>query len=65
MDKLLTTADVASICRTTADTVRYWRFAGTGPAGFRVGRRVLYTEAEVRRWLAERQAADGIAERSA
>ena len=58
MDKLLTTTEVADICRTSGETVRYWRFAGTGPRGFRLGRRVVYPESEVRRWLAERQAAE-------
>ncbi len=58
LDRLLTTAEVATLCRTNDDTVRYWRFAGTGPKGFRLGRRVVYPEPEVRRWLAERQAAE-------
>ncbi len=58
LDRLLTTAEVAEICRTNDETVRYWRYAGTGPKGFRLGRRVVYPEPEVRRWLAERQAAE-------
>jgi len=28
----------------------YWRHLGIGPAGIRVGRRVLYDEAECDRW---------------
>lgn len=44
---LLTTEDVAARYRTTAATVRYWRHTGYGPAGVRVGRRVLYDEVEV------------------
>jgi len=48
--RLLTTEEVADRLRTSPATVRYWRHAGIGPAGVRVGRRVLYDEAEVIRW---------------
>lgn len=47
---LLTTEDVAARFRTSPATVRYWRHIGIGPTGVRVGRRVLYTEAECDRW---------------
>lgn len=55
---LLTTGEVAELCRTSASTVRYWRHTGMGPLGFRVGRRVLYDEREVERWLREQHRAD-------
>jgi predicted DNA-binding transcriptional regulator AlpA len=55
---LLTTAEVAAMVRTTEDTVRYWRWAGTGPNGFKVGRRVLYESADVRAWIEQRKAAE-------
>ncbi len=45
--RLLTTEEVAD---TSPATVRYWRHLGIGPAGVRVGRRVLYDEAEIIRW---------------
>src|SRR5919205_669727 len=48
--RLLTTTEVAERFRTSASTVRYWRHLGIGPAGIRVGRRVLYDEAECDRW---------------
>ena len=48
--RLLTTEEVAVRFRTSPATVRYWRHVGIGPAGVRVGRRVLYDEAEVIRW---------------
>jgi DNA-binding transcriptional MerR regulator len=51
MGKYLTTADVATICRTSPETVRYWRHIGKGPASFKVGRRVLYAEHVVTEWL--------------
>jgi len=58
--KLLTTAEVATLARTSADTVRWWRHVGQGPAGFRVGRRVLYPEADVHAWLDGLRAADAV-----
>ena len=54
---LLTTAEVAEIARTSPETVRYWRHVGTGPKGFKVGRRVLYRAQEVQSWLDGLQAA--------
>lgn len=52
---LLTTAEVAVRVRTSPETVRYWRHQGTGPRGFKVGRRVLYEENELSRWIAEKR----------
>ena len=48
--RLLTTEEVAQRFRTSPSTVRYWRHLGIGPAGIRVGRRVLYDEGECDRW---------------
>ena len=43
MNKYLTTAEVAERYRTSPATIRYWRYAGTGPRCFmRRGRHVLY-----------------------
>jgi excisionase family DNA binding protein len=47
----LTTGEVAALCRTSPDTIRYWRHCGRGPRSFRVGRRVLYDRSDVERWL--------------
>ncbi|MFI0932947.1 helix-turn-helix transcriptional regulator [Streptomyces sp. NPDC021019] len=46
----LTTADVAARYRTAASTVRYWRHIGYGPKGVKVGRRILYSQAEIERF---------------
>ncbi len=54
-DVLLTTAEVAELCRTVASTVRYWRFTGQGPPGFKVGTRVLYWRSDVLAWLQAKQ----------
>lgn len=57
-DHLLTTAEVALIVRAPVSTVRYWRYLGTGPKCFKLGRRVVYWRADVSTWLAEREATD-------
>lgn len=53
---LMTTNEVAALLRTSPATVRYWRHIGTGPAGFKLGRRVLYDARAVQRWLERKQA---------
>ncbi len=58
MKQYLVTAEVAEMCRTSANTVRYWRHVGKGPRAFRVGRRVLYAKDDVETWLAELQQSD-------
>ncbi len=49
-ERLLTTDEVADYFRTVPGTVRYWRHIGKGPRSFKVGRRVLYREADVKAW---------------
>jgi hypothetical protein len=39
-------------------TVRKWRYEGTGPQGFRVGRHVRYRESDVRSWEEDRLRAE-------
>src|SRR5215213_9950490 len=39
-------------------TLRYLRHLGEGPPAFRLGRRLVYDEADVLAWIAERKAAD-------
>ncbi|KNB51914.1 helix-turn-helix transcriptional regulator [Streptomyces caatingaensis] len=46
----LTTAEVAERYRTAESTVRYWRQAGKGPRGVKIGKCVLYAEAELLRY---------------
>lgn len=58
MRDYLTTVEVAEWLRTSPESVRFWRHVGTGPQGFRAGRRVLYARADVEAWIAERQAAE-------
>jgi excisionase family DNA binding protein len=46
MTTYLTTEEVAERLRTGKETVRYWKHIGK-IRGFKVGRRVLYDEAEI------------------
>jgi len=54
MELLLTIEEVAAVCRTTPAGIAQMRYRGVGPRGLRVGRRVLYPEAEVKAWLEAR-----------
>jgi excisionase family DNA binding protein len=53
MPNYLTTAEVAELVRTPAETVRYWRHIGKGPRSFKLGRRVLYATEDVEAFIAE------------
>ena len=57
-DRYLTPEDISSMLRVPLETVYQWRKKRTGPPGFRVGKYVRYDPADVRRWIAERMAAD-------
>ncbi|MCE0488123.1 helix-turn-helix transcriptional regulator [Ornithinimicrobium sediminis] len=57
MDKeLLTLYEVAERLGVPAATLRWWRHVGTGPRGFRAGRRVYYRPVDVDRWVEEQWA---------
>lgn len=55
-DPFSTTAEVAERYRTVPATVRYWRHAGIGPRGVKIGTKVLYRESELRKWEQAREA---------
>ena len=59
----LTTEEVATLCRTVPATVRYWRHVGSGPKGFKVGRRVLYASDDVKVWLEQQRQTDLVSDR--
>ncbi len=52
---LMTLVETAACLRTPVATLRYWRHLGEGPAGFRLGRRVVYRRGDVDRWVTEQQ----------
>jgi hypothetical protein len=49
--RLVTLAEAAELLRTPAATLRYWRYLGTGPDSFRIGRRVMYRYADLCAWI--------------
>ena len=58
MTNLLTLEEVAARTRIPVATLRYWRSIGTGPATFRLGRRVMAYEADVEEWIVTEAAKD-------
>ena len=52
-DELLTIDEVAAFLRAPVATQHYWRYLGTGPRSFRVGREVRYWRGDVLAWLHE------------
>lgn len=50
LERFLTTEEVAARYRTSPTTVSWWRRTHYGPQGIKVGRRVLYSEAELLRF---------------
>lgn len=58
MDRLLTIEEVADLTRVPVNTLRYWRHCRTGPKAARMGKRLVWRESEVTRWVDEQFAAD-------
>jgi hypothetical protein len=52
-EDLVTLSEVAVILRVPVNTVRWWRQQGTGPRFFKVGRRLVITYGELRRWISD------------
>lgn len=48
---LLTLREAAAVVRAPEATLRYWRHLGIGPRSFKVGRRVMYDENDINRWI--------------
>ncbi|MGX5653174.1 helix-turn-helix domain-containing protein [Geodermatophilus nigrescens] len=57
---LLTLAEAADYLRAPVATLQYWRHLGSGPAGFRIGRRVMYHRQDIDRWIATQQEAESV-----
>ncbi len=51
--RLWTADDVAAYLVVPVATLYQWRYLGTGPAAYRVGRHLRYEPAAVRAWLAD------------
>lgn len=51
--ELLTIDEAAAYLRLPVSTLRYWRSNGQGPCSRKVGRRVMYTRADLNQWIDE------------
>jgi predicted DNA-binding transcriptional regulator AlpA len=54
-DDLLLLPEVAKITRRSVDTLRWLRHKGEGPAGFRMGRRLVFRRGAVMEWIAAQE----------
>jgi hypothetical protein len=52
-ERYLTPSDLAGILGVPVQTLYQWRYLGTGPPGFRVGRHLRYDPVAVRCWVDE------------
>ena len=50
-DDLLIMPEVAEMVRLPLNSLRYMRKQGTGPEGFRMGKRVVFRKGKVRAWI--------------
>jgi excisionase family DNA binding protein len=50
-----TVEELCAKLHATPETLRTWRKRGTGPRAYKIGRHVLYAEADVRAWLEARE----------
>ncbi len=55
MPQLLTIAEAAAYLRQPVGTLRKWRLESRGPRSMKLGRRVLYDQADLDRWIAEQK----------
>jgi predicted DNA-binding transcriptional regulator AlpA len=51
MTKLLRLPEVAEVTGIPEATLRFWRHEGRGPKSAKLGRRVVYREADVLAWI--------------
>ena len=54
-EELVTLAEVAEILRVPINTMRWWRQRGTGPEFFKIGRHLVTTVGDVRRFIREQR----------
>lgn len=52
-DRLWNIQDVSEFLGVPVTTLHQWRYLGTGPEAFKVGRHLRYDPEAVRRWLVE------------
>lgn len=57
-DRLWNVQDVSAFLGVPVATLHQWRYLGTGPEAFKVGRHLRYDPEAVRRWLVDDCRAD-------
>jgi excisionase family DNA binding protein len=50
-DRMLSPTDLASYLGIPVSTIYQWRYQGSGPPGFRVGKHVRFRWSDVEEWL--------------
>jgi hypothetical protein len=56
-EELLTLSEVAEILKVPINTLRWWRQIGTGPDFFKIGRHLVTTVGDVRKFIREQRRA--------
>jgi DNA-binding transcriptional MerR regulator len=56
-EELLTLSEVAEILKVPINTLRWWRQIGNGPEFFKIGRHLVTTVGDVRRFIREQRRA--------
>jgi hypothetical protein len=54
-EELLTLSEVAEILKVPVNTLRWWRQRDTGPEFFKMGRRLVTTVGDVRRFIRQQR----------
>ena len=54
-EDLLTLSEVAEILKVPVNTLRWWRQLGKGPEFFKIGRHLVTTVGDVRRFMREQR----------
>lgn len=57
--KLLNIEEAAELLSVSVPTLRLWRYKGYGPKGATIGRRVMFRESDIEKWIAEQFAQVG------
>lgn len=54
-EELLTLSETAEVLRVPINTMRWWRQRGIGPEFFKIGRHLVTTVGDVRRYIREQR----------
>lgn len=60
MGKLMRIPEVAEMTGIAPATLRFWRHEGRGPKSAKLGRRIVYREADVLAWIDEQFDRDSV-----